>query len=128
MQPPDAPGHWVNARQGGGLVLTTSTPLPPGNPDKRVRAGGSAQMVPWALGDASPPVPGAPVAPQTAPLAACRLPEKAQMASWAPGDASPPAPGALVAPQTSTIYEVDPYAAMRWQVYSAQFVVASLRL
>ena len=27
-----------------------------------------------------------------------------------------------------TIYEVDPYAAMRWQVYSAQFAVASLRL
>ena len=27
-----------------------------------------------------------------------------------------------------TIYEVDPYAAMRWRVYSAQFAVASLRL
>ena len=27
-----------------------------------------------------------------------------------------------------TIYEVDPYAAMRWQVYSAQSAVASLRL
>ena len=27
-----------------------------------------------------------------------------------------------------TIYEVDPYAAMRWQVYSAQFAVASVRL
>ena len=28
----------------------------------------------------------------------------------------------------STFYEVDPYAAMRWQVYSAQSAVASLRL
>ena len=27
-----------------------------------------------------------------------------------------------------TFYEVDPYAAMRWQVYSAQYAVASLRL
>ena len=27
-----------------------------------------------------------------------------------------------------TFYEVDPYAAMRWQVYSAQSAVASLRL
>ena len=27
-----------------------------------------------------------------------------------------------------TIYEVDPYAAMGWQVYSAQSAVASLRL
>ena len=27
-----------------------------------------------------------------------------------------------------TIYEVDPYAAMRWQVYSAQSAVASLRM
>ena len=27
-----------------------------------------------------------------------------------------------------TFYEVDPYAAMRWQVYSAQSAVASVRL